>query len=128
MESNPFGSLFGGSTITATIVDDPSSAEIVPFKIPTKIAGCIMDNRYDGTVPPGNHLLYIHELCGLFKCAGITMEKVKKKLFSLPLSGRAAHWYKLLKNGHSLGWEETVPLIYSKYVASRSSCEDTLEY
>ena len=58
MESNPFGSLFGGSTITATVVDDPSSAEIVPFKIPTKIAGRIMDNRYDGTVHPGN--LYGH--------------------------------------------------------------------
>ena len=43
------------------------------------------------------------------------MEKVKKKLFSLSLSGRAAHWYKLLKNGHSLGWEEIVPLFYSKF-------------
>ena len=35
MESNPFGSLFGGPTITATVVDDPPSTEIVPFKIPT---------------------------------------------------------------------------------------------
>ena len=43
------------------------------------------------------------------------MEKVKKKLFSLSLSGRAAHWYKLLKNGHSHGWEEIVPLFYSKF-------------
>ena len=43
------------------------------------------------------------------------MEKVKKKLFSISMSGRAAHWYKLLKNGHSLGWEEIVPLFYSKF-------------
>jgi hypothetical protein len=31
MESNPFGSLFGRTTTTATVVDDPPSAEIVPF-------------------------------------------------------------------------------------------------
>ena len=115
MESNPFGSLFGGSTITATVVDDPSSAEIVPFKIPTKIAGRIMDNRYDGTVHPGNHLLYIHELCGLFKCAGISMDIIKRKLFTLSLDGRAAEWYSLLKNGPSLSWSEIVPLFYYKF-------------
>ena len=43
------------------------------------------------------------------------MEKVKKKLFSLSLSRKATHWYKLLKNGHSHGWEEIVPLFYSKF-------------
>ena len=60
-----------------------------------------MDNYYvgDGTVYPGDHLLFIHELCGLFKCAGITTDQVKKKLFSLSLKGRDEEWYKLLKNG-----------------------------
>ena len=43
------------------------------------------------------------------------MEKVKKKLFSLSPSGKAAHWYKLLKNGPSHGWEEIVALFYSKF-------------
>ena len=33
----------------------------------------------------------------------------------LSLSGRALHWYKLLKNGHSHEWEEIVPLFYSKF-------------
>ena len=91
--------------------------EIVPFKIPMKIIDRVMDNRYvgDGTVHPGDHLLFLHELCELFKCAGISMEKVKKKLFSMSLGGRAAHWYKLLKNRHSLGWEEIVSLFYSKF-------------
>jgi hypothetical protein len=72
-----------------------------PFKIPMKIVERAMDNCYlgDGTVHPGDHLLFIHELCELFKCAGISMNRVKKKLFSLSLKGRAEEWYKTLKDG-----------------------------
>jgi hypothetical protein len=51
----------------------------------------------------------------LFKCAGISSSQVKRKLFSLSLKGRAVEWYKLLKNGQSIGWEEIVPLFYSKF-------------
>jgi hypothetical protein len=43
------------------------------------------------------------------------MDQVKRKLFSLLLKGRAAEWYKMLKNGRSIGWEEIVPLFYSKF-------------
>jgi hypothetical protein len=51
----------------------------------------------------------------LFKCACISTSEVKRKLFSLSLKGRAAEWYKLLKNGRSIGWEEIVPIFYSKF-------------
>jgi hypothetical protein len=56
-----------------------------PFKIPTKIVERAMDNYYleDGTVHPGDHLLFIHELCELFQCAGIFMNQLKRKLLSL---------------------------------------------
>ncbi|KAK1648013.1 hypothetical protein QYE76_065818 [Lolium multiflorum] len=46
---------------------------------------------------------------------GIAMNEVRKKLFTISLSGKAAHWYKLLKNGDSLNWEDIVPLFYSKF-------------
>ncbi|KAK1693740.1 hypothetical protein QYE76_010437 [Lolium multiflorum] len=46
---------------------------------------------------------------------GIAMDEVRKKLFSISLSGKAAHWYKLLKNRDSLDWEDIVPLFYSKF-------------
>ncbi|KAK1669670.1 hypothetical protein QYE76_057829 [Lolium multiflorum] len=46
---------------------------------------------------------------------GIVMDEVRKKLFSISLSGKAAHWYKLLKNRDSLDWEDIVPLFYSKF-------------
>jgi hypothetical protein len=91
--------------------------ESIPFKIPLKIVERVLNNYYfgDGTVHPGDHLLFIHELCELFKCAGISMDQVKRKLFSLSLKGRAAEWYKTLKNGQSIGWEEIIPLFYSKF-------------
>jgi hypothetical protein len=88
-----------------------------PFKIPLKIVERVMNNCYsgDGTAHPGDHLLFIHELCELFKCAGISSSQVKRKLFSLSLKGRAAEWYRLLKDGRSIGWEEIVPLFYFEF-------------
>jgi hypothetical protein len=82
-----------------------------------KIVERVINNRYsrDRTVHPGDHLLFIHELCELFKCAGILSSQVKRKLFSLSLKDRAAEWYRLLKDGPSIGWEEIVPLFYSKF-------------
>jgi hypothetical protein len=117
MKKSAFGSLFGNTTATITVVDEPPPAQLDPFKIPMKIVGRVMNNCYsgDGTVHPGDHLLFIHELCELFKCAGISTSEVKRKLFSLSLKGRAAEWYKLLKNGRSIGREESVPLFYSKF-------------
>jgi hypothetical protein len=59
-------------------VCDPRS-----FKIPMKIVEHAMNNYYlgDGTVHPGDHFLFIHDLCELFKCAGISTCEVKRKLF-----------------------------------------------
>jgi hypothetical protein len=51
----------------------------------------------------------------LFKCAGISSSQVKRKLFSYSLKGRAVEWYRLQKDGPSIGWEEIVPPFYSKF-------------
>jgi hypothetical protein len=77
----------------------------IPFKIPMKIIERVLNNCYfgDGTVHPGDHLLFIYELCKLFKRASISMDQVKRKLFSLSLKGRAMEWYKTLKDGRSIG-------------------------
>jgi hypothetical protein len=97
-----------------------------PFKVPMKIVERAMNNCYlgDGTVHPGHHLLFIHELCELFKCAGISISQVTRKLFSLSLKGRAAEWYKMLKDCRSIGWEEIVPLFYSKFYPSSEIHKD----
>jgi hypothetical protein len=97
-----------------------------PFKIPTKIVERAIDNCYlgDGTVHPGDHLLFIHELCELFKCAGISMNQVKRKLFSLSLKGRAVEWYRTLKDGRPVEWEEIIPLFYYKFYPSSEVYKD----
>jgi hypothetical protein len=66
-----------------------------------KIVERAMNNYYlgDGTVHPGDHLLFIYELCELFKCVGISTSQVNRKLFSFSLKGKAAEWYKTLKDG-----------------------------
>jgi hypothetical protein len=117
MEKSPFDNLFESTATTVTVVDQPPPAQLDPFKIPMKIVERVMNNCYlgDGTVHHGDQLLFIHELCELFKCAGISTDQVKRKLFCLSLKGRAAEWYKPLKNGRSIGWEEIVPLFYSKF-------------
>jgi hypothetical protein len=98
-------------------VDEPPPAQLDPFKIPIKIVERVMNNYYSGdeTIHSGDHLLFIYELCELFKCAGISSSQVKRKLFSLSLKGIATEWYRLLKDGRSIGWEEIVPLFYSKF-------------
>jgi hypothetical protein len=84
MEKSPFNSLFGNTTTTITVVDEPPPAQLDPFKIPMKIVERVMNNRYsgDGTIHTGDHLIFIHELCKLFKCVGISSSQVKRKLFS----------------------------------------------
>ena len=67
----------GNSNDTCDILNPHT--ESISFKIPIKIVERVMNNCYlgDGTVHPGDHLLFIHELCELFKCAGISMNQVK---------------------------------------------------
>jgi hypothetical protein len=64
MEKSPFGFLFGNTTATVMVVDEPLHAQSDPFKIPMKIIEHVMNNCYlgDRTVHPGDHLLFIHEL------------------------------------------------------------------
>jgi hypothetical protein len=52
------------------------------------------------------------------------MNQVKRKLFSLSLKGKAAEWYKTLKDGRPIGWEEIVPLFYSKFYPSSEVYKD----
>jgi hypothetical protein len=61
--------------ILSPICDESNNVcEPRSFKIPMKLIERVMNNRYsgDGTVPPVDHLLFIHELCELFKCVDIS--------------------------------------------------------
>ena len=115
MESFTAGSMFGNCSSTTRVVERSSPiTEIASFEIPIGIVDRVMDNRYarDGTVHPGEHLLYIKELCGLFKIAGVSRELIMRKLFSISLKERAWEWYKLLDDSHLLDLTELVSLFY----------------
>ena len=118
MEPSDFETLFRTSFITPLVTaKDPPPAKRIPFKIPMRIVERVINNCYsgDGTVHPADHLLFIHELCGLFKIAAITTEKCMRKLFTMSLKDGALDCYRLLKNADSFDWEGIVPLFHSKF-------------
>ena len=49
----------------------------------------------DGTLHPDLHLIYVDEVCGLFKLVGIPKDVIKKKVFPLNLKGKALTWFRL---------------------------------
>ena len=68
-----------------TVVVTPTPTEIVPYKIPSGMINYVLTNRYAGDRHPSEHLLYLSQPCSLFKLAGVSMEFVMKKLFSIYL-------------------------------------------
>ena len=49
----------------------------------------------DGTKHPDEHLIYVDEVCGIFKLAGMPEYVLKKKVFPLSLKEYALIWYRL---------------------------------
>ena len=115
MDPSTVGSLLVRSRPT-NVVGTPTPTEIVPYKIPTGIIEYVLANRYTGEGHPGEHLLYLSQLCSLFKLAGVTIEFVMKKLFSVSLKDKASDWYKLLDNSDLLEWPELISLFYAKFI------------
>src|ERR1041385_6991071 len=105
METSTLGSLLMGKRPT-TVVVTPIPTEIVPYKVPSGIINYVLANRYAGDKHPGEHFLYLTQLCSLFKIAVVSLDFVMKKLFSISLIDKASNWYKLLDNSHLLNWEE----------------------
>ena len=118
MEFSSLNMMFGSDSPTIPMVDKgPPQTEIIPFKIPMGIVDRVMNNRYagNGTVHPGYHLLYIKDLCELFKILGVPEEVIMRKLFSLSLKEKALDWYRLLDNSHLMDLKELMSLLYSKF-------------
>src|SRR3954467_12571778 len=123
MENRAIGSLLAGRRPTPVVVAPPPT-EIVPYKIPAGIIDYVLANRYTGEGHPGEHLLYLSQLCSSFKLAGVTMEFVMKKLFSVSLKDKASDWYKLLDNSDLLDWPELMSLFYAKFNPLREIHQD----
>ena len=101
MENNPLRGLFGVSSPrpeVQTVAPQPTTpTENIYYEIPLVMIEKLLDNPYagDGTLYPDMHLIYVDEVCGLFKIAGMPEDGVKKKDFSLSLKGKALTWFML---------------------------------
>ena len=47
------------------------------------------------------HLIFVEEICGLFKLPGLPGDEAKKKVFPLSLEGKSLAWYRLLDDSDS---------------------------
>ena len=115
MEHNPLRGLFGVSStrpVEQRVSPQPTEpTENIYFEIPSGTIEKLLANPYtgDGTLHPDMHLIYVDEVCGLFKLAGMPEHVVKKKVFPLSLKGKALTWYRLCDdigswNNNRLNW------------------------
>ena len=101
METNPLSGLF---RVSSPQPEEQRNApqptepyENVHFEIPSGVIEKLLANPFagDGTLHTNLHLIFLDEVCGLFKLAGIPEDVIKKKVFPLSLKGEALTWYRL---------------------------------
>ena len=102
MESNPLRGLFEVSSprpVEKRVSPQPTEPieNEIPYEYPSSIIEKLLANPFtgDGTKHLDEHLIYVDEVCGLFKLAGISDDVAKKKVFPLSLKGDASTWYRL---------------------------------
>src|SRR3954468_24264140 len=101
MENNPLRSLFGVSSprpepqLATPQPTEPT--ENAYFEIPSGMIEKLLANPFtgDGTLHPDMHLIYVDEVCRLFKLVGMPEDVIKKKVLPLPLKGKALTWFRL---------------------------------
>ena len=95
MENNPLRGLFVVSSPRAKpqlVTPQPTApTKNIEYEIPPGMIEQPVANSYagDGTEHPDMHLIYVDEICGLFKLASLPGDEAKKKLFPLSLKGKA---------------------------------------
>ena len=98
MENNPLRGLSGVSsprTEPQLFAPQPTApTENIEYEIPLGMVEQLLANPYagDGTEHPDMHLIYVDEICGLFKLAGLPEDEAKNKVFPLSLKGKALTW------------------------------------
>ena len=104
MESNPLRGLFGVSSprpveqiVAARPTQPTEPTGNVYFEIPSGMIEKLLANPFVGygTLHPDLHLIYVDEVYGLFKLAGMHEDVINKKDFPLSLKGKALTWYML---------------------------------
>ena len=109
-KKNPLRGLFGVSSPRPEpqlIAPQPTTpTKNIEYEIPSGMIEQLLANPYagDGTEHPDMHLIYVEQICGLFKLAGLPRDEVMKNIFHLSLKGKALAWYKLCDHIGSWNW------------------------
>ena len=109
-QTNPLRGLFGVSSPRPEeqrVAPQPTELyENIYFEIPSGMIEKLVANPFagDGTLHPDLHLIFVDEVCGLFKLAGIPDDVVKRKAFPLSLKGKALALYRLCDDIGSWNW------------------------
>ena len=69
----------------------------------------------DGTEHLDMHLIYVEQICGLFKLAGLPGDEVMKKVIPLSLNGKALAWYRLCDDIGSWNWNRLKLEFHQKF-------------
>jgi hypothetical protein len=87
------------------------------YEFPSGMLEQLLANPYagDGTKHPDMHLIYVDEICGLFKLAGLPGDEAKKKVFPLSLKGKALTWYRLCDDIVSWSWNRLKMEFHQKF-------------
>ena len=123
MEINPLRSLFWVSSPrpveqrVAPQPTEPTEDENVYFEIPSGMLEKLLANPYagDGTKHPDEHLIYVDEVCGLFKLASVPGDVIKNKVFPLSLKGDASTWYRLCDDTGSWNYKRLKLEFHQKF-------------
>ena len=100
MENNPLRDLFGVSSPRPEpqlATPQPTATKNIEYEIPSGMIEQLLANPYagDGTEHPDMYLIYVEQIWGLFKLAGLPRDEAKNKVFPLSLKGKALAWYRL---------------------------------
>ena len=100
METNPLRGLFGASSprpVEQRVAPQPTEPtenenenENTCFEVPSCIIEKLLANTFLGDVTkhPDEHLIYVDEVCGLFKLAGVPGDVVKEEGLCFIFEGR----------------------------------------
>ena len=70
----------------------------------------------DGTTHPDEHLIYVDEVCGLFKLAGVPVDVIRKKVFPLSLKEDALTWYRVCDDTGSWNYKRWKLEFHQKFL------------
>ena len=125
MESNPLRGLFGVSSprpVEQRVSPKPTEPtknenENVCIEIPSGMIEKMLANPFtgDGTTHPDEHLIYVDEVSGLFKLAGVPEDVAKKKVYPLSLKGEASTWYRLCDDMRSWNYKRLKLEFHQKF-------------